>query len=178
MPKTFVVAVASVALLFVAAPAGAFVTFSGVANDYYSYTPGTYSNVGSGLGVAGTWDWSLVPFSNPRPAIDDGPIVAGIFEEASQLTPYGSNDPFDWNPGNLNAVAEDGQMGYGTTNQGDEWASARAFGNPYRHARTFELHDYTYAGDVFGKVPPIPEPGTLVLVGLILVGGGVFRKWR
>jgi hypothetical protein len=178
MPKMFIVVVASVVLLFVAAPAGALVTFSDVTSGHYSYTPGTYFSVGSSSDVASPWDWSLVPFSNPPPAIDNGPITEGVFEESAEFTPYGSNDPFERNLGSLNIVAKDGGVDYGTPSQGIDWAPVYAFVDPHRQIRVVDRHDHEYSRDASGSVPPVPEPGTLVLFGLILVGGSVFRKWR
>jgi hypothetical protein len=178
MSKIFVIVAASVVLLFVAAPAGAFVTFSSVAGNYYSDIPETYFSVGSGSDVAGTWNWSLALFPDPPPAIDKGPITAGIFEEAAEVTPYGFNDPFDWNLGSLNTVADDGRMAYATASRGDGWAPVYAFGNHQDHSRMLDPDEDEYADGTIGEVPPVPEPGTLLLVGLVLVGGGVIRKWR
>jgi len=178
MPKTSIAVVASVVLLFVAAPAGAFVTFSGVASDYYSCTPETYFSVGNGSGVASAWNWSPIPFSNPPPVVDNGPATAGIFEEAVEFTPYGSNDLFNWNLGSLNTVVEDGWMGYGMPNQGYDWASVYTTGKSRRHFQAENPYDFGYGGDGTGEITSVPEPGTFLLVGLILVGGGVLRKWR
>ncbi len=130
MPKMFIVVVASAVLLLVAAPAGALVIFSGVIGEYNSHTPETYLSGEIRSGFADPWDWSLMPFSNPPPAIDHGPITARIFEEGTEFTPYGSNDPFDWNPGRLNTVAKSGRMGQGTPSQDVDRAPAYASGDP------------------------------------------------
>jgi len=178
MPKTSIVVGASVVLLFIAVPAGAFVTFSAPASDYYSRMSEMYFSVGSGTGVASTWNRSLIPFSNPPPAIDNGPTATRIFEEAVEFTPYGSNDLFNWNLGSLNTVVEDDWIGYGMPGKGYDGASFYTIEKSNRHKRAENPYNFDHANDGIGETTAVPEPGTLLLVGLILVGGGVLRKWR